>query len=326
MNEIQKNQVHAIDVGKLQTYLNAMGMANNLTKGEFEQFVEIAQGFGLNPFKREIYANKYGNNFSVIVGYETYIKRAERSGLLSGWSVKTDGTVNFQKPKESTLRAEITIHRRDFQHPFIHEVYFSEYFGTTKDGVLNKFWGSKPMTMIKKVAMAQGFRLCFSDELGGMPYTAEELNTMDADHVVIEDKPKRTSSKYEQKKEITIEVEPTPETLKDEINIFAKAIGAVKDAKDMDELRKVWTQFQNIQGNPDFKKLVNDRKAKLTAEIEPTNDVKSEDEMIKLIDGCDTESEVLELTADEKRRDVLDAALDRITRLSETAENGGSNE
>jgi phage recombination protein Bet len=326
MNEIQKNQVHAIDVGKLQTYLNAMGMANNLTKGEFEQFVEIAQGFGLNPFKREIYANKYGNNFSVIVGYETYIKRAERSGLLSGWSVKTDGTVNFQKPKESTLRAEITIHRRDFQHPFIHEVYFSEYFGTTKDGVLNKFWGSKPMTMIKKVAMAQGFRLCFSDELGGMPYTAEELNTMDADHVVIEDKPKRTSSKYEQKKEITIEVEPTPETLKDEINIFAKAIGAVKDAKNMDELRKVWTQFQNIQGNPDFKKLVNDRKAKLTAEIEPTNDVKSEDEMIKLIDGCDTESEVLELTADEKRRDVLDAALDRITRLSETAENGGSNE
>jgi phage recombination protein Bet len=288
--------------------------------------VEIAQGFGLNPFKREIYANKYGNNFSVIVGYETYIKRAERSGLLSGWSVKTDGTVNFQKPKESTLRAEITIHRRDFQHPFIHEVYFSEYFGTTKEGALNKFWGSKPMTMIKKVAMAQGFRLCFSDELGGMPYTAEELNTMDADHVVIEDKPKRTSSKYEQKKEITIQVEPTPETLRDEINNLAKAIGAVKDAKNMEELRTVWMQFQNLQGNPDFKKLVNDRKAKLSAEIEPTNDIKSEDEMIKLIEGCNTESEVLELTADEKRRDVLDAALDRITRLSETAENGGSNE
>jgi hypothetical protein len=240
--------------------------------------------------------------------------------------VKTDGTVNFQKPKESTLRAEITIHRRDFQHPFIHEVYFSEYFGTTKEGALNKFWGSKPMTMIKKVAMAQGFRLCFSDELGGMPYTAEELNTMDADHVVIEDKPKRTSSKYEQKKEITIQVEPTPETLRDEINNLAKAIGAVKDAKNMEELRTVWMQFQNLQGNPDFKKLVNDRKAKLSADIEPTNDIKSEDEMIKLIEGCNTESEVLELTADEKRRDVLDAALDRITRLSETAENGGSNE
>ena len=31
--------------------------------------------------------------------------------------------------------------------------------------------------MIKKVAIAQGFRLCFSDELGGMPYTADEINS-----------------------------------------------------------------------------------------------------------------------------------------------------
>jgi phage recombination protein Bet len=311
MNEIQKNQVHTIDVGKLQTYLNAMGMANNLTKGEFEQFVEIAQGFGLNPFKREIYANKYGNNFSVIVGYETYIKRAERSGLLSGWSVKTDGSVNVQKPKESTLRAEITIHRRDFQHPFIHEVYFSEYFGTTKDGVLNKFWGSKPMTMIKKVAMAQGFRLCFSDELGGMPYTAEEMNTMDADHVVIP-------------KEITVQIEPSPETLKAEIENLAKAMTMVKESNDMDQLRNVWVQFENLHGNPDFKKLVNDRKLKLnTAEVEPQTDMKSEDEMIKLIADCSSESEVLELTADETRRDVLDAALVRVTQLSETAEKEG---
>ena len=64
MNEISKNRINTIDVAKLQTYLNAMGMANNLTKGEFEQFVEIAQGFGLNPFKREIYANKYGDKYA----------------------------------------------------------------------------------------------------------------------------------------------------------------------------------------------------------------------------------------------------------------------
>lgn len=325
MNEIQKNQVHTIDVGKLQTYLNAMGMANNLTKGEFEQFVEIAQGFGLNPFKREIYANKYGNNFSVIVGYETYIKRAERSGLLSGWSVKTDGTVNFQKPKESTLKAEITIHRRDFQHPFIHEVYFSEYFGTTKEGALNKFWGSKPMTMIKKVAMAQGFRLCFSDELGGMPYTAEEMNTMEVDHVVVEEKT-NSPIKREEPQSITIQVERTPETLRDEINNLAKAMTAVSQATDMDQLRNVWTKFENLHGNPDFKKLVNDRKLKLNAEVPPQNDLKSEDEMIKLIADCSTESEVLELTVNEKRRDVLDAAMERVSALGQTENNGGEDE
>ena len=29
--------------------------------------------------------------------------------------------------------------------------------------------------MLKKVATAQGFRLCFPEEFGGMPYTSDEL-------------------------------------------------------------------------------------------------------------------------------------------------------
>ena len=36
-------------------------------------------------------------------------------------------------------------------------------------------WKEKPVTMIKKVAIVQGFRMAFPDEFGGMPYTAEEL-------------------------------------------------------------------------------------------------------------------------------------------------------
>lgn len=42
--------------------------------------------------------------------------------------------------------------------------------------------------MIKKVAMAQGFRLCFSDELGGIPYTKEEMpeqETINVTHEVV---------------------------------------------------------------------------------------------------------------------------------------------
>jgi hypothetical protein len=33
-----------------------------------------------------------------------------------------------------------------------------------------------PAFMLKKVAMAQGFRLCFPDEMGGLPYLPEEIN------------------------------------------------------------------------------------------------------------------------------------------------------
>ena len=40
-----------------------------------------------------------------------------------------------------------------------------------------QIWKEKPITMIKKVAIAQGFRLCFPEELGGLPYTAEEITS-----------------------------------------------------------------------------------------------------------------------------------------------------
>lgn len=180
-NKMQKTGGDPVDMEKITTYLEAMNLASKLTKSEVQQFIEISQAFGLNPFKREIYANKYGDKMSIIVGFETYIKRAERSGNLSGWNVDTKGMVNHSDIGKSDITATITIHRKDWEHPFIHSVHFSEYFQNTM------IWKTKPITMIKKVAMAQGFRLCFSDELGGMPYTSDELptETINADHVVI---------------------------------------------------------------------------------------------------------------------------------------------
>lgn len=167
---------------QLVGYLDAMGLSAKLTDKEKTQFLEISKAFGLNPFKREIYCSKYGTGeyavMSIIVGYETYIKRAERSGQLDGWNVVTDGTV-----ADNTLKATITIHRKDRKFPFVHEVYYSEYVQKKKDGSVNSFW-QKAFTMTKKVAIAQGFRLCFSDEIGGMPYTSDEMPevTQDVPH------------------------------------------------------------------------------------------------------------------------------------------------
>jgi len=163
--EIQK--ASEIDATK---YLTAMNLAPKLNNAEKTQFLEICNAFNLNPFKREIYATKYGDNFSIIIGYESYIKRAEMSGQLSGWNVVTEGNV-----KDNSLKAIVTIHRKDFNHPFIHEVYYYEYVQKTKTGQINKFWREKPVTMTKKVGIAQAFRLCFSVDVGGMPYTKEEI-------------------------------------------------------------------------------------------------------------------------------------------------------
>ena len=182
-NKLTTVQNQGLSTKQLTGYLDAMGLASKLTENEKIQFLEISQAFGLNPFKREIYCSKYGDQMSIIVGYETYIKRAERSGMLDGWGVVTEGKVD-----DGTLKAIITIYRKDRKMPFVHEVYYSEYVQKTSSGTVTKFW-QKSYTMIKKVAMAQGFRLCFNDELGGMPYTSDEMPeilTEDAQHIIIE--------------------------------------------------------------------------------------------------------------------------------------------
>jgi phage recombination protein Bet len=157
------------------TYMEAFSIAGQLDQREKRQFIEVATAYGLNPFKREIYCVAYGEGdkrkLSIITGYEVYLKRAERSGQLDGWNVEFTVSGN-------DLEAHITIWRKDRSHPVKHSVAFSEYVQTTwKNGkkVPNKFWDEKPKTMLRKVVIAQGFRLAFPDELGGMPYTADEL-------------------------------------------------------------------------------------------------------------------------------------------------------
>lgn len=166
----------------LLLHLTNLGLLKDLTEGEKNSYLQIAKSFNLNPFKREIHVSKYNGQMSIITGYEVYLKRAERSGLLDGWECTTVGSV-----ANNDLKAVITIYRKDRKYPFKHEVLYSEYVQKTRDGAVTKFW-LKAETMTKKVAMSQGFRLCFSDELGGMPYTNEEMpeqETIDVQHEVV---------------------------------------------------------------------------------------------------------------------------------------------
>ncbi|MFP3041855.1 recombinase RecT [Treponema primitia] len=157
---------------KIIEYLDATGTTKSLLPTEKKMFINIAREFGLNPFKREIYISVYGSGDSrqcaIITGYEVFIKRAERTGALDGWKAWTEG----EGP--SGLKAIVEIHRKDRKVPFVHEVWYSEVVQTTKDGSPNRFWKKQPRFMTKKVAIGQAFRLCFSDELGGIPYLEGE--------------------------------------------------------------------------------------------------------------------------------------------------------
>lgn len=166
ISEKQINSLTIQEVGKL--------WAPGVSPKEFELFIGICKAYNLNPFKREIHIIKYAEAFpaSIVVGYEVYIKRAERSGDLDGWSIHTEGEI-------PNLKAILTIHRKSWKLPFTHEVYYSEIVGKKKDGTITAIWIKQPKFMSKKCCIGQGFRLAFPDELGGMPFLEEEAQSID---------------------------------------------------------------------------------------------------------------------------------------------------
>lgn len=141
------------------------------TDQEIELFKNQCQMFQLSPFKREIYLIKYGSYpADIVVGYEVYLKRAERSKQWDGMESGIKGSL-----KKRDLIGWVKVYRKDWKRTLYHEVDFEEYAKRKKDGNLTKFWAKMPKTMIKKVAVSQGYRLAFPDEMGDLPYIVEEI-------------------------------------------------------------------------------------------------------------------------------------------------------
>lgn len=117
----------------IDSFVLGSDLVSKLTKEQVELCKRTALSFGLNPLKREIHfvareikkknergvwepTGKY--DVSIIVGYETYLKRAEGTGRLDGWNV-------FLEKEGNELKAVIVVYKKGWQNPFKHEVYLS---------------------------------------------------------------------------------------------------------------------------------------------------------------------------------------------------------
>lgn len=159
-----------------------LGSDTKLNEKQKMMFYNVALANQLNPIKREIYAIAYGNNFNIITGYEVYLKRAERTGKLEYWKATVE-------KRDNEWIGICTVKRTDRTEPTTIEAWLNEY----NQG--NKMWKEKPRTMIRKVAIAQAFRMSFPDELGGMPYTSDEMGEVIEAQVVPEKKTTQGSTK-----------------------------------------------------------------------------------------------------------------------------------
>lgn len=184
------------------TYLRANNI--HLTEEELIQFVVICFQNKLNPWRREAYAVKYGTKpFQVITGYQVYIERAEKTGLLDWWEVelveepihKTE-TGKEINPLPKPLKAIFRGKRKDSSREISFTYWFREW--DQKQAT----WNSKPFFMLEKVAISNSFRRWFSIELGGLPYTQEEnWSNLDEANKQIEAQNK-TIEKQEKDKEV----------------------------------------------------------------------------------------------------------------------------
>lgn len=203
-------------------------LTDKLTDVQRNQFAAVAQAFGLNPFKREIYATTYRNKdgqtvMSIVTGYEVYLKRAEMNPNYNGFET------NFQVVN-GEMGCTCKVYRKDRTMPVTSTVWMSEY------STGRSLWASKPRMMLEKVAIATAFRRAFPCDFGGMPYTTDEL----PEHMTGADK-------LEQQGYTEVSQDAQPQTT-------AKPKAAKKEIDEetkqfMEGMKGLWTQAPEIYQN-----------------------------------------------------------------------------
>lgn len=158
----------------------------NVTDQEVTMFLNLCRYQHLNPFLREAYLIKFGNNPATIVtGKEAITKRAMRNptfaGQQAGVVVRDNKTGQIENRMGSLVLEGETlvggwakVYVKGYQVPIEAAVSFGEYVSTKSDGTVNSQWAKKPATMIRKVALMQALREAFPDDLGGM-YSSDEI-------------------------------------------------------------------------------------------------------------------------------------------------------
>lgn len=135
----------------------------------------IMRGFTFGDFlKKNIYAIKYGNSYSLV----TSINDSRKIGMKSG-VVGVLAPVYVDKQDGAILTCSVTVQKKvdGYVGDFTALVYFDEFYkaGNTYNGVYTKsMWDKMPRVMIAKVAEMHALRKACPEELA-QAYIEEEM-------------------------------------------------------------------------------------------------------------------------------------------------------
>lgn len=163
-------------------------ICKDLSEEEYTYFFAVCKNYSLNPYLKEIYPVKYGNQpATFIIDYKVLQQAIDREPLYDGMEtgvlyldkngVEKERQGQFILEGEALIAAWCKIYRKDRSHS--NKVYapFSECVQLTKDGQPNKNWASKPVFMNVKVAKTWAIREAFPNWFSPNTYTSDEIIT-----------------------------------------------------------------------------------------------------------------------------------------------------
>ena len=150
-----------------------------ITIPEFKMFTELCKARKLNPFLKEAYIIKFGNNpAQIVVGKDAVLKRAINNPKFNG---REQGIIvinskdeieerkgTFKLSSEQLVGAWAKVYRKDWDYPVYVTVGFDEVAQRKGGTELNANWSKKGATMVEKVALVRALREAFVEDLGGM--------------------------------------------------------------------------------------------------------------------------------------------------------------
>jgi len=173
---------------KEQVELIKRTVAKGASDDELKLFLHLASRYDLDPFTRQIWFIKYGDDAHIFTGRDGFLHIAHRSGAFNGMQTQlreepVPFEIKFYNRKEKKVEvlkrpsqfvATCTVYRKDMTEPFVCEVWESEY--STGQGL----WPTKRRVMIQKVAEASTLRRAF--DISGL-YLPEEVSESEVEVV-----------------------------------------------------------------------------------------------------------------------------------------------
>lgn len=229
-------------------------VAKGTTDAELSYFLAVAKSTGLNPFQKEIWCYKSGNDMLIFAGRDGFLANAQKKndfqGIRSAYVCENDhfkmnipsGHIEhtFDGKERGKITGAYAIVKRANMDSFI------SYASMTEFNKGYNAWKSNPGSMIKKVAEAHALKQAYA------------LNGVDSEHDY--DFNRNTFSSDQ------------PETVEEPITLHEEVIEVSPDVKDaiekaetLEDLGTIFDSNTELQSVKEFTDLLGEKKKAIKA-------------------------------------------------------------